>query len=123
MHCKLMGYAADYGWPPCGGGLQHHHVWPKNWYPRNAKNKSKVKELVEETYSCVFIQDVCAVHNSATKIADNPLARAYMLQSAIDDFGLEYVSGAVDEILACYKTQHPEWRLAALLQPAHSLRA
>jgi len=84
--CALAGWRI-----PCGGNLDRHHVIPREWTRGNAAAR-KASEEPE------LIARVCAAHNSWTKLADVPEARALLLQHQGRLYGERAVREALERI-------------------------
>ena len=99
MRCTLRELAIDMEKPPCDlSKIDRHHVLSRQLLA----SRPDARRLVEGKYSEYFIKRVCNVHNAQTKLADNPIARGYMIlqtprfliEPALDEIRLLYTSVA-----------------------------
>jgi len=72
----LMHWGPENGYGYCGGGMDMHHIIPKNLL----RNNNEGKKLVEKVYPYIFLAPVCNYHNAQTKCADLMEARLFMLR-------------------------------------------
>ena len=105
MICAFADAWEEFGWPPCGNGIHHHHAINKS---KLAGNK-RAKKLVETLYQDIFIVPVCGVHNVG-RYADTKYARKYLLEL----WPRHYVEEALAHVRSCYKGDYPELSYEAL---------
>jgi len=108
--CELHEWAPLHGYGRCGGGMDVHHIVSKQML----RNAPKARKFVDKNPQ-VFMADICSYHNSQTKCADLPEARAFLLQNRVALYGLDYMLGMWHDLAKLFKAFPPEWELHRLL--------
>ena len=111
--CWLAGHGK------CGGGIDRHHVLNRGKFRGVKKTKAFRNSL-----NLLWVP-VCNAHNAYTKQADCTWARKILLEKLIDEYDLEYVEWAVDQVLSKVKVRsnYSELEVDAILtaKPRHGL--
>jgi len=97
------------GYGPCSDGLDGHHIISKQML-RN----TTARKFVDKNPH-VFIANVCPCHNSQTKAADLPAARAHLLLRRCDLYGMAYMTEMWEDLKSHFKQFPAEWELFRLI--------
>ena len=96
--CAFHNVWQRFGWPPCDGPLQRHHVLNKTFLSGNRR----ARRLVEGKYRRMLMRWVCRRHNTE-RYADSKAGRRFLL----GQFPRDEVEKALEEIEGCFKTTFP----------------
>lgn len=103
--CWLRGYAH-----PCGGRTTGQHLINKSKIPANIRDRDpRLAELVDS-----LLVPVCLEHNSGSKMADAPEARAILLQQLLWSHP-EQTYSVFEEIHQRLKVPIPELTIDSIL--------
>ena len=97
MICSLRVLAVGMNRQCAGTTEDSHHVLSRQLL----RNNDEARRLVEGKYREYFIAQVCNVCNAQTKLADNPIARGFLI------FRTPYylINPALDEIRMTFKSK------------------